>query len=163
MSTDTIPEKFAGRSAGHHSGLVRTIGGGILRYGLVFFLISSGFAKFSNAEALFIQPLVVHSPVFGPTYGVVGLRSMSDAIGVVELVLGVLLAFHRWKPRLAVIGGWGAVGEFIITLSFLFTTPGLSTAMQGFLLKDVMMLGAALWSTGESLRLSEPWWVSGRN
>jgi uncharacterized membrane protein YkgB len=51
---------------------------------------------------------------------------------------------------------------FVTTLSFLFSTPGvLGTGRDvpapgaeagGFLLKDVFLLGAALWSTGEAWR-----------
>jgi uncharacterized membrane protein YkgB len=50
---------------------------------------------------------------------------------------------------------------FLTTLSFLMSTPGwepslggfpgLSVAPGQFLLKDVVLLGAALWSLGEAL------------
>jgi reactive chlorine resistance protein C len=66
-------------------------------------------------------------------------------------VLGALLAVHRWWPRLAVLGGLGAALQFVFTFSFLFTTPNLSTEMTGFLSKDLMLFGAAIWSAGESL------------
>jgi reactive chlorine resistance protein C len=128
------------------------IGGAVLRYGLVFFLVTGGLAKFTTSEAWFIQPFLAHSPLFGWWYGLVGIQPASDLIGVVEICLGVLLALHHWRPRLAAIGSMGAAAEFVVTLSFLFTTPGLSTAMSGFLLKDLMLLGAAIWSMGESLR-----------
>jgi len=38
------------------------------------------------------------------------------------------------------------------TLSFLFTTPGLDAQSSdaGFLLKDLTLLGAALWTAGEA-------------
>jgi uncharacterized membrane protein YkgB len=52
---------------------------------------------------------------------------------------------------------------FLSTLSLLFSTPGLwhfaewhplpaTTADGGFLMKDVFLLGAALWTAGEALR-----------
>lgn len=128
------------------------IGGSILRYGLVFFLVSGGLAKFTGGEARFIEPLIAHSPLFAWEYGAIGLQPASDLIGLIEICLGALLALHRWKPRLAAIGGMLVAAQFVITLSFLFTTPRLSSAMSGFLLKDAMFLGAAVWSTGESLR-----------
>jgi uncharacterized membrane protein YkgB len=40
---------------------------------------------------------------------------------------------------------------FLSTLSFLITTPNIDPGSQGFLLKDVFLLGVAVWSTGESL------------
>ena len=54
-----------------------------------------------------------------------------------------------------------AIGLFATTLSFLFTTPGWEptlgfpalSAMPGqFLLKDIVFLGASIWSLGESLK-----------
>jgi len=51
---------------------------------------------------------------------------------------------------------------FFTTLSFLFSTPGVIESSLGFpalsavpgqfLIKDVVLLGAALWTTGEALR-----------
>jgi reactive chlorine resistance protein C len=128
------------------------LGGGILRYGLVLLLVGIGWLKFTEAEALAIQPWVAHSPFLGWLYGVTTVQGASNLIGVVEITLGALLAVGRWWPRLSAIGSLGAAGQFLITLSFLFTTPGLSPDAQGFLLKDFMLLGAALWTAGESLR-----------
>jgi len=141
----------AGR-VGLNARSVETVGHVILRYGLVLFLISGGLAKFTPAEAEFIQPLMAHSPFFAWLYGVTSVQGASNLIGVVEIILGVLLALHRWRPRLAVLGGLGAMVEFVVTFSFLFTTPNLSPEMTGFLSKDLMLLGAAIWATGESRR-----------
>jgi uncharacterized membrane protein YkgB len=43
---------------------------------------------------------------------------------------------------------------FLATLSFLVTTPGLDSGTQGFIMKDVFLLGAAVRSAGEALRLA---------
>ncbi len=51
---------------------------------------------------------------------------------------------------------------FLSTLSFLFSTPGVTAASAGgfpvlsvlpgqFLLKDLVLIGAALWTLGDSL------------
>jgi uncharacterized membrane protein YkgB len=82
-------------------------------------------------------------------------QGTSNLIGVVEITLGVLLAVRRWWPRLSAIGSLGASVQFLITLSFLFTTPGLSPDTQGFLMKDLMLFGAALWTAGDALRAVE--------
>jgi len=74
---------------------------------------------------------------------------------VVEIIVGTLLALHRWWPRLAALGGVCATVQFVLTVSFLFTTPNLSTEMMGFLSKDVMLFGAAVWATGESIRVRQ--------
>ena len=44
---------------------------------------------------------------------------------------------------------------FVVTLSLLVTTPGVlapTNPMGGFLMKDVILLGAALFTSGEALR-----------
>jgi uncharacterized membrane protein YkgB len=40
----------------------------------------------------------------------------------------------------------------VVTLSFLITTPQLDPALQGFIVKDLTLLGVALWTAGEALR-----------
>jgi uncharacterized membrane protein YkgB len=131
------------------------LGSAVLRFGLVFFLLSIGLLKFTEAEALTIQPMVAHSPFMSWLYALTSVQGASNLIGVVEITLGVLLTVRRWWPRLSVVGSLGASVQFLITLSFLFTTPGLSPDMQGFLMKDLMLLGAALWTAGDALRAAE--------
>ncbi len=103
-------------------------------------------------EALWIQPLMANSPFFAWLYGVTGVQGASNLIGVIELSLGVLIVVRRWWPRLSAIGSLGAAITFIFTLSFLFTTPNVSTELGGFLMKDLILLGAALWGAGEALQ-----------
>jgi len=43
---------------------------------------------------------------------------------------------------------------FLVTLSFLFTTPNLGEGAP-FLRKDICLLGAALWTAGEALQAKE--------
>jgi uncharacterized membrane protein YkgB len=132
------------------------LGGIVLRYGLVFFLVGIGLLKFTEAEALTIQPWVANSPFMGWLYALTSVQGVSNLIGVVEVTLGVLLTVRRWWPRLSAIGSLGASVQFLITLSFLFTTPGLSPDTQGFLMKDLMLFGAAVWTAGDALRAAQP-------
>lgn len=129
--------------------------GALLRYSLVLFLVLFGLAKFTQAEALTIQPWIGNSPFLGWLYTVTGVQGGSNLIGVVELTIGALLAVRPWWPGLSVIGSLGATIMFALTLSFLFTTPGLSPEWQGFLMKDLVLLGAALWTAADSLRAVE--------
>ena len=48
----------------------------------------------------------------------------------------------------------GAIGMFLVTLSFLFTTPNLCEGAP-FLIKDICLLGAALWTAGEALQAKD--------
>jgi uncharacterized membrane protein YkgB len=131
------------------------LGGVILRYGLVLFLVLFGLAKFTDAEAQTIQPWVAHSPFLGWLYAVTTLQGASNLIGLIELTVGLLLAVRPWWPRVSVVGSLGGMLAFLITLSFLFTTPNLSPEWQGFLMKDLLLVGAALWTAGDSLRAAE--------
>ncbi len=44
---------------------------------------------------------------------------------------------------------------FLVTLSFLFTTPNVENDAP-FLLKDLCLLGAALWTAGEAIDADRP-------
>ena len=46
------------------------VGGAVLRYGLVLFLVLFGLAKFTEGEAHTIQPWVANSPFLGWLYAV---------------------------------------------------------------------------------------------
>jgi uncharacterized membrane protein YkgB len=127
----------------------------VLRYGLALFLVGGGLAKFTSAEALTIQPWIAHSPFLGWLYAVTTVQAASITIGIIELIIGALLAVRHWWPRLSAFGSLAACIQFVITFSFLFTTPGLSTDTQGFLMKDLMLFGAAAWTAADSLRATE--------
>jgi len=67
---------------------------------------------------------------------------------------------YPWSALVSAIGSVMAAITFGITLSFLLTTPKvfaptfpiLSAIPGQFLSKDILLLGGALWSLGESLR-----------
>jgi uncharacterized membrane protein YkgB len=64
----------------------------------------------------------------------------------------ILIAAWRWFPRASAVASLVAVGMLLTTLSFLVTTPASALAdFQGFLLKDAVLLGAALFTASESL------------
>ena len=122
----------------------------VLRYSLVLFLLFFGGLKWTHGEASAIQPLVSHSPFLSWLYPAVGVQLGSEVIGVVELIIGVLISVRRWAPRASALGSIAASAMFLITLSFLFTTPNVGGSLP-FLLKDLTLLGAAIWTAGEGL------------
>lgn len=135
-----------------------TAGVRILRYGLVFLLLASGAAKFTAFEAEAIKPLVEHSPFMGWLYNILSPRGASALIGVVELAVGAVMAARKWLPRASGYGSLAAAGMFVVTLSFLFTTPGVfepTSPWGGFIMKDIILLGAALFTAAEALRARE--------
>jgi reactive chlorine resistance protein C len=136
---------------------LQALGAGVLRYSLTFLLLLFGTSKFFQFEADAIQPLLTHSPFLGWLPAVLGVRGSSTFIGVVELIAGLGIGLGPWWPRLGVVAGVIAIGTFLTTLSFLITTPGVlapGSDAGGFLLKDVVLLGAAIHAAGTSLLAS---------
>ncbi len=133
---------------------VGKVGLGVLRYGMVALLLAWGAAKFTPMEANAIKPLVEHSPFLSWTYAVFGAQGGSDLIGIFEVGFGLLIATRHWLPRISGAASLAASGMFVVTLSFLVTTPGVfapSSPWGGFLMKDIMFLGAALFTASEAL------------
>lgn len=127
----------------------------VLRYGLVALLVMWGAFKFAEFEAEGIRPLIENSPLLSWLYPVLGVRGTSALIGVIELISAALISLRHWKPLWSAVGSLIAVGTFLVTLSFLITTPGVwdpSNPFGGFLMKDIMLLGAALWTAAEALK-----------
>lgn len=154
MSSSAYPTRTV-TSVDHRStaSLLRSGGAFILRYSLVFFLLFFGALKWTAGEARAIQPMVGNSPLLSWLYSISNVQMASEIIGVVELVIGVLILLRRWAPRASALGSLAASGMFLVTLSFLLTTPNAGESAP-FLLKDITLLGAALWSAGEALDAS---------
>ena len=129
---------------------LRAVGAFVLRYSLVFFLLFFGALKWTAAEAKGIEPMVRHSPFFFWLYPAVGVQTGSEIIGVIELAIAALIVVRRWLPRASAVGSIAASGMFVVTLSFILTTPNIGDG-AAFLLKDLTLLGAALWTAGEAL------------
>lgn len=137
------------------------LGEKVIRYGLVIILLWVGALKFTAYEAEGIQGLVANSPLMSWGYSVMSVRSFAGLIGTIEIVLGLLIATRPFAPKVSAIGSLGAIIMFLITLTFVFTTPGVwqpgygfpfPSPMPGqFLAKDIMLLGAAIWTAGEAL------------
>ena len=131
-----------------------SIGTGVLRYGLVFLLVVIGSMKFFAFEARGIQPLVAHSPFLSWMYHVLSVQGVSNVFGLVEITTGILIALRRVSPRASAVGSLAGVVIFLTTLSFLFTTPGAlapGSGVGGFLMKDLILLGGAVYTAGEAL------------
>jgi uncharacterized membrane protein YkgB len=134
---------------------IEKAGTAILRYGVAFLLLAIGALKFAEFEAKAIQPLVSNSPFMGWLYGVLSVQGVSNLIGTTEIATALLICTRRFAPKVSAIGSGIAAGIFTTTLSFLFTTPGGLSPMGpafGFLVKDVVLLGASVYTAGEALR-----------
>ena len=141
---------------------ITRVGGALARYGLVVVIGWIVLLKFTAYEAQGIEPLVANSPLLSWVYGMFSVTTFSTLLGVVEVSTAVLLAVKPWWPRISVVGSVMAVGLFLATTSFLVTTPGVGEDAAGgfpllsmtgqFLVKDVALLGIAVWTLADALR-----------
>jgi reactive chlorine resistance protein C len=139
---------------------LEALGLSISRYGLALVLLLIGLLKFTTVEAAGIQPLVAHSPLLSWTYAVLSVQGVSNVIGVIEIAIAVLLVLRPVSAKASLIGSLGSIVTFLLTTSFLFSTPGAIQWNHGlpvlgdagqFLIKDVVLLGASFWTAAEAL------------
>lgn len=136
-----------------------------VRYGLVAVLVWIGAMKFTAYEAEGISGLVSNSPLMSWAYNVFSTRQFAAVLGVIELLVAALIAVRPIAARVSAAGSLLAVGMFMTTLTFLVSTPGviepslgfpaLSVVPGQFLIKDLVLLGAAVWTAGEALRAAQ--------
>ena len=155
MASRALPIEHAGLDL-ERAGVI------LLRYGLAAILLWVGGLKFTEYEAKGIEPLVANSPLLSWAYHAFGLRGVANLLGVSEIAFGLLIGLRPFSARLSAYGSLGAVLMFLTTLSLLLTTPGviapgyafpvLSANVGQFIAKDLVLLGAAVWTAGEALR-----------
>jgi uncharacterized membrane protein YkgB len=142
------------------SSIFKQAGQFLIRYGLVIVLGWIGAMKFTAYEAKGIEGLIKTSPLMSWLYNFLSLQATSNLIGVTELLAAVLIAIKPLSAKLSAVGSVLAICTFLSTLTFLFSLPGWEKSLGGFpalsgsgdfLLKDVVLLGAALFTLGDSL------------
>lgn len=121
-----------------------------------------GAMKFTAYEAGAIEGLVASSPLTSWLYQVFSLQGASNLIGSVELLTAALLLLGFRFPLLALAGSVAALVTFLVTSSFLLTAPVTELSLGGFpalsvvpgqfLLKDIVLLAAAVFLTGDALK-----------
>jgi reactive chlorine resistance protein C len=145
---------------------VATVGRYLVRYALVVVIAWIGALKYGTYEAAAIHPLIAHSPIFSWLDSILSVRTFAAVLGSLEIVAALLIAVRPLWPRISVIGSAMGILLFLSTLSFLFTTPGvtagsgfpvLSVQPGQFLLKDLVLVSASLWTLGDSLGAALPW------
>jgi len=144
---------------------VQALGAHVIRYGLALVVLWIGLMKFTAYEAVGIQPLVASSPLMGWMYSILSVREFSTGLGMVEIAIAASIALRPWFPRVSAVGSAAPVFMFLTTLSFLFSAPGwepslggfpaLSSSVGQFLIKDLVLLGAAIWTCGEAYSAKE--------
>ena len=161
---------FIGPTAGSDmSNVAGDIGERITRVGdwaitaaLAIIFLWFGMLKFIPAEQQDLVGIVGNNPLISWLYSLFGVGGGAEFLGVFELTTGLLIAGRVVDSRLSAIGGAMGAWSFCLTLTCLFTTPGviekgfqgplvLSASPGGFLLKDMVLLAGCLWLVGASL------------
>ena len=139
---------------------INRLGIQVTRYGLATVMVWIGAMKFTEYEANGIQPLVANSPLMSWLYDLMSVQGFSNLLGIAEVAVGLMIALRPFFAKISAIGSLATVPMFLGTLSFIFSTPGwesslgfpaLSVVPGQFLLKDLVLLGAALVTAAEAL------------
>jgi reactive chlorine resistance protein C len=131
-----------------------------MRYGLVTTFMWIGALKLTDYEVENAEPLVFASPLTSRLREKLGAQKLR-LVGVTQITLGTLIAAEPVASRVSPVGSFGAAGMMLGTPSFLVRTPEawregpggyrkLSVLGEN-LLKDTVLLGAALLTAAESL------------
>jgi uncharacterized membrane protein YkgB len=119
-------------------------------FGAALILLWIGIFKFTPTEAQGIKPLVENHFLTFFVYKIASVQAVSNAIGTIEIIIALLLIFSVKFAFLKRYAGIGMIVTFLVTLSYLFTTPGVWKVVDGvpvtdfFILKDLMLLGFGL-------------------
>jgi len=136
---------------------LHSIGYTISVAGVILILFWIGIFKFTPTEAKGIEPLVRNSFLTSWMYTITSVQGASNIIGAVEIIAAVCLLLHFFGKKAGIIGGILSIITFLVTLSFIFTTPGSWKIVdnipvtQFFILKDLMALGISVMVLGRSL------------
>ena len=132
-----------------------------MRGGLATTLLWIGALKFTDYEVQNAEVLVKASPLTSWLREKLGARKLGQVIGVTQITLGSLIVAKPVAPSASAAGSLGAAAMMLSTLSFLVTTPEARQEGRGMLrlsmlgealLKDSVLLGAALLTAAESMR-----------
>jgi reactive chlorine resistance protein C len=115
--------------------------------------------KFIPCDAEGINPLIAQVPLMTWDCTVTSASTSSMVFGVTEIAIAMLIAIRPLWPKVSAIGSLFAAVLFLTTITLLFSTSGRQPSLRGFpaivvpgqiLLKNVVLLGAALSSAGEA-------------
>ena len=157
-ATATFVETTSLKETGRN---VTAFGRHALRFSTATVLGWIGAMKFTAYEAGAIQGLVESSPFVSWLYNVFSVQGASNLIGTIEIATALLIVIGYKLPKAALAGAFLAIGTFLLTASFLFTAPGWEASLGGFpalsvvpgqfLLKDIVLLSAAIFLAGDAL------------
>lgn len=138
---------------------LKSLGQFIFRYGLALVFIWLGWLKFKNSEADYLQDILKNSYLFSWMLKYLTAYTFSLIVAYLQLIIGILLLLKPVAKKLSFIGSILATIVLVLSVSTLFTSDYVWQAGYGFpelskvgqsMLKDLILLGAALWCVGDS-------------
>lgn len=151
----------AGKQSFPFKGALR-IGYYVTLLGAATILMWIGVFKFTRTEAAAIEPLIEHHPLFWGMYKTLELQTVSYFVGIVEITVALLLFLSIRFHSLRRYAGLGMILIFLVTLSFLFTTPDMWRIKEHvvitdfFILKDIGYLGFGIMLLGIPSKEGQP-------
>lgn len=118
--------------------------------GVALVLSWIGIYKFTPTEAMLIEPLISNHPAMSWLYNLFSVQAVSNMVGGAEIIVAIGLMIGFKKPQAAFYSGIAAAAIFVVTLSFLITTPNAWKVSDGilvtnfFLVKDILFLAIAI-------------------
>ncbi|MEQ9642067.1 MAG: DUF417 family protein [Alphaproteobacteria bacterium] len=162
MSSMTVLSVMRSASAMRDVAALSGFGRTATLYALVLVFAWIGAMKFTAYEAAAIDGLIASSPLLSWLHVILDQRGVANLIGTVEIAAAALLALRPWSTIASLVGAMLVAATTLVTLSFLFTAPGWEQSLGGFpalsvvpgqfLVKDAVLLGAALWLAGDTLQ-----------
>lgn len=158
----TRPRGSLGIGIINHGDTLARLGGWALTATSAVIFLWFGSLKFLSFEADSLVGIISNNPLISWLYALFGVSGGARFLGVFELATGLLIAGRLLSPKLSAVGGAMGVWAYLLTISCLFTTPGviqkghegtlaLSGAVGAFLIKDIVLCSACLWILGTSL------------
>lgn len=123
-------------------------------FGIFILLFWIGIFKFTPTEAASVKPLVENHFLTFFIYDFMSVQAVSNSIGVIEIITALLLLSSLKFVFIRKYIGMAMTMTFLVTLSYLFTTPGIWKSVDGvyipdfFILKDLMLLGFSVMLIG---------------
>ena len=156
------PSNVLDRLAERGDGVAR-LGSFAITMTLAVIFLLFGSLKFIGFEQEGLVGIISNNPLISWVYPVFGQPAGGAMfLGVVEITTGLLILGRVIDPGLSAVGGAIGVLSFFVTVTCLFTTPGviqpgwegtlaLSPGLGAFLVKDIVLFSACLWLAGTSL------------
>ncbi len=138
------------------------IGGWAIVVSLAVIFLWFGALKFIPFEQQSLVGIISNNPLISWLYALFGVAGGAMFLGVFEILTGLLIAGRLVDPRLSLVGGAMGTWSFFLTMTCMFTTPGviqpgwegtlaLSPSVGAFLVKDMVLFSGCLWVLGTSL------------